>query len=435
MKPISRLLLVIALLFSATALAAAEAVSDSDVRFVLILSRHGVRAPLDSQQDFGQYSAEAWPKWDVAPGEITPHGKEQMKLMGAYYRERYIKEGLLSGDPAKDAATIYLRANADQRTIETARSLGTTLAPEKDLEVHARAPGTIDPLFRAVMVPVGHPDYELGIAAVLGRIGGDLHNLEASNRAAFDTLEKILVGEDGHIPDGKTPLLSVPANVQRGQRDNLVQVNGPIRTSGSMIDVLMLEYANGFPLKDVGWGRATPERIAQLLPLHSLWFDLTHGTPDCARIEGSNVTSHIVATIEQAATGIANPAAIGKVGQKMVVIAAHDTTQIHVGSNLRLTWWLPGTYRNPVLLCGGLVFELRQRHSDHQLFVRAYYTSPSLQQMRDLTPLSLDHPPLVAPIFIPDCSEATQGYEAPVSKFLAHAKAVIDPAFVDPNPN
>jgi 4-phytase / acid phosphatase len=435
MRPISGLLLVIVHLFSLSARAATEVASDSDVRFVLILSRHGVRAPLDSQQDFGRFSAEAWPKWEVAPGEITPHGKEQMKLMGAYYRERYIKEGLLSGEPAKDAPAIYLRANADQRTIETARSLGIALAPGSDLEVHARAPGTVDPLFRAVMVPIGHPDYELGIAAVLGRIGGDLHNLEGSNRAAFDTLEKILVGEDGHVPDGKTALLNAPANIQRGQRDNLVQINGPIRASGSMIDVLMLEYANGFPLQEVGWGRATSERIVQLLPLHSLWFDLSHGTPECARVEGSNVTSHIVATIEQAATGIANPAAIGQVGQKMVVIAAHDTTQIHVGSNLGLTWWLPGTYRNPVLLCGALVFELRERRSDHQLFVRAYYTSPSLQQMRDLTSLSLDHPPLTAPIFIPNCSEATRGYEAPVAKFLAHAKAVIDPSFVDPNPN
>jgi 4-phytase / acid phosphatase len=409
--------------------------SDSDVRFVLILSRHGVRAPLNTQQDFGKYSAEPWPKWDVEPGYLTAHGSKQMELMGAYYRERYVHEGLLSGIPDQDAASITFRANNDQRTVETARALAAALIPGQKPEIHQRPAGEADPLFRPAKVPVGNPDRALGAAAVLGRVGGDIRNVHAANSAAFATLQRILVGESGEIPLGKVALTDVPAAVLPGKSENAVTIQAPLQLAGSMIDALMLEYENGLPMAEVGWGRATPERISQLLTLHSLWFDLTHATPYCARVEGSNITSHVLATLEQAASGKANPAAFGKPRQKMAVIVGHDTNQITLGSLLGLTWWVADTYRNPTLLCGALVFELRERRRDHELLVRAYYVSPSLEQGRNLTALTAEHPPLYAPIFIPDCSGGGADFMAPLTKFVAHARGAIDPEFVEPNPN
>jgi 4-phytase / acid phosphatase len=355
--------------------------------------------------------------------------------MGAYYRERYIHEGLLSGAPEQDASAIFFRANNDQRTVETARALAASLIPGQAPEIRARPAGETDPLFRPAKAPVGKSDRALGAAAVLGRVGGDIRNVHVANGAAFATLQRILVGESGEVPVGKVALINAPTAVLPGERENAVTMRAPLQLAGSMTDVLMLEYENNMPMADVGWGRATPERISQLLTLHSLWFDLAHATPYCARVEGSNITSHVLATLEQAATGQANPAALGKPGQKMVVIVGHDTNQITLGSVLGLTWWVAETYRNPTLLCGALVFELRERRRDHQMLVRAYYVSPSLQQGRDLTPLTSEHPPLYAPIFIPNCSEANPDLTGTWSRFSAHARREIDPEFVEPNPN
>ncbi len=51
--------------------AAAAGSSDSELRYILILSRHGVRSPTASPEDLGRYSAQPWPDWGVAPGMLT----------------------------------------------------------------------------------------------------------------------------------------------------------------------------------------------------------------------------------------------------------------------------------------------------------------------------------------------------------------------------
>jgi len=64
--------------------------------------------------------------------------------------------------------------------------------------------------------------------------------------------------------------------------------------------------------------------------------------------------------------------------------------------------------------------------------VRAYYGCQTLDQMRSGEPLTMEHPPQVAPIFIPQCSGAAPGYDAPLEKFQALLSRSIDPAFVVP---
>ena len=76
---------------------------------------------------------------------------------------------------------------------------------------------------------------------------------------------------------------------------------------------------------------------------------------------------------------------------------------------------------------------MRRRKSDPQFFVRVSYVSPTLDQMRALTPLTIDQPPATAQIFIPDCSDSTPGFDAPLPRFEALLRRVIDPRFVTPS--
>jgi len=130
--------------------------------------------------------------------------------------------------------------------------------------------------------------------------------------------------------------------------------------------------------------------------------------------------------------GQATPGAFGTPNHKLVIVVGHDTNIINLGGMLGLDWWLPGTQMNPVLPGGAMIFELRQRHQDGKFVVRAYYASQTLDQMRALTPLTLENPPAVAPIFIPGCSEAGPGFDAPLSRFEDLLHRVIDPEFVLP---
>ncbi len=84
------------LLFAAAEPAQESRAHPPELKFALIFSRHGVRSPIWTNEQLNQYSAEAWPKWDVPPGKLTPHGEKLMRLFGAYDRAYLALEGLVN---------------------------------------------------------------------------------------------------------------------------------------------------------------------------------------------------------------------------------------------------------------------------------------------------------------------------------------------------
>jgi 4-phytase/acid phosphatase len=407
---------------------------DSDVVMAVIVTRHGVRSPLvDANKAFGEYSANRWPEWTVPAGNLTAHGKRQMELMGAYYRELYVQAGLLSGRAEKDAGCITLRADSDQRTIETARDIGSGLLPGADPVVLARPQAEPDPLFEPVKADFGHPDFALAAASLLGRIGGNPANPVAAHAAAFATLQRILVGGDGRVPSGKKSILDAPVSLAPDRGSGVaVAVNGPLRVAMRCTDDFVLEYAEGMPLSDVGWGRLSRADLTELLELHSLYFDLTQSTFYPAQVQISNLASHILETLEQGATGRAVPGAVCGPAGRLVVLVGHDSNLASLAGLMGVSWWMDGTQMDPVLPGGSLVFELRRSRSDGHYLVRLAYVCQTLEQMRAGDPPTLRNPPAIAPIFIPGCSDSAPGYDAPLNRVENLIHRVIDPAFVAP---
>lgn len=414
----------------AAGLRARGADSGGDLKLVLIVSRHGVRAPTRSNaKDVELYSAQPSPRWDVPLEDLTPHGRRLMELMGAYYRALYTREGLLAGRTAEDAGRIYFLADSDERTIDSARGLGEGLLPGASPQVHARPQDVPDPLFRPQSFSAAHPDLAEARAALLGRIGGDPAVLDQAYRPEFDLLERILLGNDGPPPPGKRLVLGIPVSFQRGTHAEVISMTSPVHEAESLIDNFLLEYAEGMPMRDVAWGRMDRADLTRLLRLHALYFDLTQRTLYPARIQMSNMLSHILGTMEQAAAGRQLPGSFGSPADRIIVVVGHDSNQMSLGGLLGVHWWLPQTQQDPMLPGGALVFELRRR-ADGQWRVRLRYTSQSLEQMRDADVLTLDRPPLSAPIFIPGCSEPGPGYDAPLERFAALVRRVVDPAYV-----
>jgi 4-phytase/acid phosphatase len=77
------------------------------------------------------YAKDSWPlnqpDWGVdCCGDLTPSGEQLVRLMGAYYRDYYRKQGLLpAGCPDKQ---VYIWADNEERTIQTGRELAQGLA-------------------------------------------------------------------------------------------------------------------------------------------------------------------------------------------------------------------------------------------------------------------------------------------------------------------
>jgi 4-phytase/acid phosphatase len=412
--------------------ARAQAYGD-ELRLAIILTRHGVRSPLTANDKLASFSPQRWPTWDVAPGIQTAHGNRLMALMGDYYRARFVGEHLLSGDPAADGQLVFVRADNDERTIETGRILGRAFIPVGEPDVHALPSGEVDPLFKPFAAHVGNADPVLAAAAVLGRLGGDPRNVERAYGTQLDELRRVLYGP-GAMP-GQTPALDAPVVVAPGRRSHIVEITGSLLTALDCTDAFVLEYAEGMPASDVGWGRVDARALTDLLALHELFFDLEARTFYLAQVGGSNLASHIVDTLEQAATGDPVPGALGPSGERIVVIAGHDTNIANVGGLFGMNWYVPGTQGNPTLPGGALVFELWKRGGpDGAYFVRTSYVAQTLEQMREATSLSLESPPARSPIFIPGCGGPGPDFDAPLASFVRQARKVIDPKFIAPEP-
>jgi 4-phytase/acid phosphatase len=241
-----------------TAGRADPAASGDELRLAIILTRHGVRSPLQTNEALATFAAQPWPRWEVAPGIQTPRGNALIALMGDYYQARFAEAGALSGDPAVDGPRVFIRTDNDQRTIETGRILGKSLVRVVEPEVHSLAAGAADPLFRPVTAHVGHPSTQLAIAAVLGRMGGDPARVDRAYASQLAQLMGILFGPGG-APAGPSPF-DRPTAVVSGKWDSVVTLTGPIHDAAQCTEGLVLEYADGMPSADVGWGGRTAGR-------------------------------------------------------------------------------------------------------------------------------------------------------------------------------
>jgi 4-phytase/acid phosphatase len=349
--------------------------ADPQLKYAVIVTRHGVRAPTWDSDRLNQYSAEPWPDWGVPPGNLTPHGRRAIELMGAYYRSWLSHERLLDPQTCRDANRITIYADKDQRTVETGRALAETLLPGCGLKTASQPGGNSDPLFSGTFTA----DPERSQQAVRERLDPQLL---LHHRADFEALQAIL-------GPAKSKVISPGADV----------VKGPFATGSTLSEDLLLEYTNGMP--NPGWGRLTRENLQQVLAIHIAYADLMRRTPYLAQ-RGSNLLATIVHSVEQAASGRPVNGSLGRVGDALLVIAGHDTNLSNLSGLLGLSWSLPGYQPDDTPPGSALIFSLWQEPGGGPI-VRMRFVAQTPDQMRNLE----SGPPESQEVFLPGCSPCT----------------------------
>ncbi len=377
------------------------------LKYVVILTRHGVRSPIWEKDRLSQYAADPWPDWHVPPGDLTPRGRALMKLMGAYYRDWLSSEGLLPRSGCDGAAQTYVRADTDERTIETGSALAETLGPGCSIDVHSLQAGEKDPLFHPTAAGVPRPDPALAAQALRERMA------ILPGRAPFDLLRRVLTGATAPAKP-----VAFAENVSVEEKGNSVYLTGSVAAASTLVEDLLLEYANGWSGPQCGWGRLSVSDLRSILDLHAAYADLMRRTPYLARAAGSNLLAHILDSMEQAATGKPAPGALGSPGDKVLILSGHDTNISNLSGMLQLSWTLPGYPTNETPPGGALIFALwRDESGGYQ--VTARYLAQTLEQMHDATPLSLAAPP-----------ESAEAGRWPWPVFERAAQTAIDRHFV-----
>ncbi|MDR3764665.1 MAG: histidine-type phosphatase [Acidobacteriota bacterium] len=378
----------------------------SELKFVVYLSRHGVRSPTGKPEQYNPYSKAPWPEWSVAPGLLTSHGYRLMEFFGAYDRQFLAGEGLLSAIGCTDAPHVRFIADSDQRTRETGHALAAGMFPGCPPSVAALPEGTTDPLFHSLAGGVGKADPELAAAAIAGRIGGDPLRLTESYRPQLAELDHILssCGASDSGGSKRVSLFDIPSSLSAGKGDHGAELKGPLMTAGTLTENLLLEYSEGLPVAQVGWGCVDGARLRELIELHTASSNFTRRTKAVARMQVSNLLDHIRRALQQAATGKPVAGAPSSPADLALFLVGHDTNIANVSGLLDLTWTLDGR-RDDTPPGGALVFEL-WRSPSGELSVRTFYTAQTLEQMRNTTVLTPLHPPGRVPVALPGCNRA-----------------------------
>lgn len=391
---------------------------------VVLLSRHGVRsATKGAAATLKAYASQPWPAWSVRPGFLTAHGALIMRQLGAYYRKLY---GPLLGFTTRTCparSSVFVWADVDERTKVTADSMLQGFAPGCGITV-GHASGDSDPLFDP-LPGAGVIDKSESDASILGAVGGNLNALAYAHSAEFAALEHVL----GCPPSASTTasasscreILQVPTTLANDGDGGLASLHGGLDIASDATETLLLEYTDGKP---AGWGRLDRSTLVRLLALHVLAERLEHSNRYTAQAHSSNVMVHILQTLQEGATNRAVAGTRVPEQSRFVFLSAHDTQEAEISGILGLSWLVDGDQDNDTSPSSALAFELYRADDTGQSFVRVYFISPTLDQMREGHVTTA----MRVPVYVPGCP----GFACPLGTFSTIVRSDTNPSFVTP---
>ena len=414
---LAALLLAIAIQGPAQTINAAD--DGTVLKQIIIFGRHSIRSSVTASNTLKQVAVDAYPTFVGVPiGYLTPNGRLAAGLLGSYFHDYLVQEGLLTGNTNTDLARSYFRANTIERSYITAAEFGTGLIPGASIPVHTYAAGTPDLVFDPLSAGVATADPARAVTEIQG-IFGSGSNLMSAYSGELSLVSKVLYPPGTQPTNGASQGSVDPTTQPITLVTNVPQSSGPPYATGQVIDMggldstvsaadpFVMQYADGFPTNEVAWGRLTLDTLSQQTRLVTLQFNICMRQPYLARVQSSSAASHILRSMLQVTGGMPLDGALGTPESQVLVIVSSDGFVAGLAGLLNVHWLLPGYQPDFCAPGGALVFELRQVKATGQYLVRAFYTAQTFDQLRNLTPLTLGAPPATQQLLVPGGNPTT----------------------------
>jgi 4-phytase/acid phosphatase len=331
-----RLLCAVVLFAAASSVLAAE--TGDTLERVVIVQRHGVRSPTKPPEAYARFSSEAWPDWPVAPGILTPHGAENIRLMAGWLRGHYAGLGLLPVEGCPAGVSVWADGG-DERTRDSGQAFLDGAFPGCGLIAAHGPEGQKDPVFEGAQAC--RPDPQV-------------------SSQALATASRALDQRKAEIEEARRALKDIVKPPSGSELD--------LKTEASLAETLLLEYGQGMDPAQVGWGRAPADQIAKVMLLHNLSAALNRRTPYIASHNGAVLARMILSALK------------GEGGETLKLIAGHDTQLSNLAGILGVSWTLPGQ-PDDTPPGGALAFELWRDRQGHRTVKLAFFYQP-LEDMR-----------------------------------------------------
>ena len=389
-KRILPLLLAVACFFSGCTVRAEQAEPGLALDRVVILSRHNIRSPLSGSGSLlGDITPHEWFRWTSRPSELSLRGAVAETMMGQYFRLWLEKEGLIPENWQPGEGEVRFYANAMQRTIATARYFSAGLLPAADVPVETHVDfNTMDPIYdnalnfmsdeylRDVMAQIAGKGGEKGIEGILENLGDAISLL--MDTADIEKSEAYRAGTYGDLKAGE-----VVITMEEGKDPKMT---GPIKNATSVAVALPFQFYEEADPKKAAFGHDLTMEDWQLI--HSI-VDVYTEMLFCAPLVAVNIAHPLLQEIRSE---------MSAEGRKFAFLCGHDA---NIASVLRALgteeYRLPDTVEQDTPIGVKLTFE-RWVSASGEAFWKASLIYQSTEQLRAMSPLSLENPPSVFPL-------------------------------------
>ncbi|MFP7634088.1 histidine-type phosphatase [Pseudomonas veronii] len=391
---------------------------------VVQVSRHGVRPPTDSPK-LAKVTGRALPTWSVPDGHLTGHGYAAAVEMGRYRGQVLRAAGLLpDGCPAP--GEVFVRASPLQRTQATASALLDGLFPGCGLQPSV-VQGNQDALFQSDKMPFARLDPQRAEDSVLARMGGSVARAQTRYHGAEQQLRSVICGASNTCAYRDEPWQLTQ------DEDGRLAIKG-LNTQANLGETFRLEYSEGLPLDQVAFGHGrTAQQVSQLTALTKAKYDFINDSPYIASRGGSQLMNQISLALKQGTPQATEDALGTPPDVRFTLLVAHDTNISYLRTMLGFRWTLGDYLEGNIPPVGSLQFERYKQLATGRYFLRVAFEAQSLEQIRQLAPLTAGQPPLHADLAGGEgCVSTSAGVLCPLAGALQRLDRHIDRSALTP---
>ena len=380
---------------------------------VVVLSRHNIRSPLSGRQSALQrITPHEWHHWSSAPSELSLRGGALETMMGQYFRKWLVSEGLIQENEIPAEGTIRFYANSLQRTIATAQYFSSGMLPVANVRIeHHCEVGRMDSVF-APQITDDNEAFKALAQQQIAVMGGEkgLVGIGEKMTENYKMLEQVL--------DMEQSLACLEGDTCHFRTDDahvyLVKyrepgMGGSLRLACQAADALVLQYYEEPDAVIAAFGHTLSWEDWECISAIKDWYgDVLFTAPVVAR----QVARPLLWTMLEE---------LQNDERKFTFLCGHDS---NIGSVLTALeaegYSLPYTIEKKTPIGCKLVIE-KWENREGQAFASLSLVYQSTDQLRNMTLLDLENPPMVFPIRLKGLSTNADGlypYEALVKRFI-----------------